>query len=239
MGIFALFCIALSVASAANTLSLDLYTPRGKVHNVGAPEAEWCNVCVSFMDQAIGELLNIIANGGVIGGCGDLCGQLPNQVEATVCDLLCDYVGIEAFIKLIQVDPDPIYICEELDACPSSDSARARGLSFTANPKSAAVGATIELTFAFQILNQTGTGQVLIQITPPGGMSMSGGELIVGLKPGSYAVRMQLSTQPSQQQNFPAGQYQCQGFVCEGTCGSSHPHSYTMATLNTTFTLTQ
>lgn len=47
------------------------------------------------------------ADAGVIGGCADLCELLEQAVKVNsslvevVCDLLCDYVGIEAFIKLI------------------------------------------------------------------------------------------------------------------------------------------
>jgi hypothetical protein len=42
------------------------------------------------------------AEGGVIGSCGELCGYLNNEIEATVCDLICDYVGVEEFVNLIQ-----------------------------------------------------------------------------------------------------------------------------------------
>jgi hypothetical protein len=39
---------------------------------------------------------------GIIGGCADLCSFFPNQVEQAVCNLLCDAVGIEGFITLIE-----------------------------------------------------------------------------------------------------------------------------------------
>lgn len=42
-------------------------------------------------------------DGGVIGGCADLCAFLGNPVEAGVCDLVCDVFGIEEFIKLVQM----------------------------------------------------------------------------------------------------------------------------------------
>ena len=65
------------------------------------------------MDNAIDTILQIILNGGVIGSCGALCSQLPDQIEQAACSLICDYVGIEAFIDLINYeDPDPIYICQ-------------------------------------------------------------------------------------------------------------------------------
>jgi hypothetical protein len=61
----------------------------------------------------------------VLGGCSDLCSYLPTQLEATVCNLLCDVVGIEAFIDLVtDADPDPIWLCEEVDVCPISDNVR-------------------------------------------------------------------------------------------------------------------
>lgn len=56
------------------------------------------------------ELLNIIANVGVIGGCEDICSKLPQKFEAVACDLVCDYVGIDEFVKIItEIDPDPVY----------------------------------------------------------------------------------------------------------------------------------
>lgn len=86
-------------------------------------------------------LLTLYLDAGVLGGCSDLCGLLPNQVEATVCDLVCAVVGIEGFIDLVEgafrilssaqtaqltfvvvdADPDPIWICEEVDVCPIND----------------------------------------------------------------------------------------------------------------------
>jgi len=55
------------------------------------------------MDQSINILLNIILNAGVIGSCEALCSYMPNQIEATICNLLCDYVGITEFIKIIEM----------------------------------------------------------------------------------------------------------------------------------------
>lgn len=57
---------------------------------------------VSFTSQAIDQLLNIIVNVGVLGSCGALCSYLPNKIEATVCNLLCDYVGIDEFVKIVE-----------------------------------------------------------------------------------------------------------------------------------------
>jgi len=45
------------------------------------------------------------AEGGVIGGCADLCNALASKTSpaiGTVCNILCDIVGVEEFIKIIQ-----------------------------------------------------------------------------------------------------------------------------------------
>lgn len=43
---------------------------------------------------------------GVVGGCEELCQLLEEKVHSqlaeVVCDILCDYVGIKEFIKIIE-----------------------------------------------------------------------------------------------------------------------------------------
>eukprot|EP00700_Malawimonas_jakobiformis_P000615 EC719057.1.p2 GENE.EC719057.1~~EC719057.1.p2 ORF type:complete len:103 (+),score=16.70 EC719057.1:31-339(+) len=64
-----------------------------------APRLDVCPTCDSFMDQVMDKLVNIIANVGGLGSCGALCSKLDNKVEATVCNLLCDYDGITEFAR--------------------------------------------------------------------------------------------------------------------------------------------
>ena len=52
-------------------------------------------------------LLNLdFIDAGVVGTCGKLCSLLEqktgSQALGVVCDLLCDIVGIEEFIKIVQ-----------------------------------------------------------------------------------------------------------------------------------------
>jgi hypothetical protein len=47
-------------------------------------------------------IFSLLLDVGIIGGCADLCSFLPNQIEQAVCNLLCDAVGIEGFITLIE-----------------------------------------------------------------------------------------------------------------------------------------
>ncbi len=51
-------------------------------------------------------MYSLFTDAGIIGGCGDLCELLnekvPSEVLEVVCNMLCDVVGVEAFVDLIQ-----------------------------------------------------------------------------------------------------------------------------------------
>jgi len=199
----------------------------------------WCSTCISFMVQAINQLLNIIANIGVLGSCAELCGYLPNKLEQAVCNVLCDVVGIEGFIDLVEIaDPDPVWLCMELDMCTSRDSARAKILSVGVVPKSAPQGTTFNLIVKYQVLNLTGTGEVGFDVIDPSGFIFGDGILIENQTPGPYGYQMQLDTDPTEDEPFFPGRYNVTIAVCEGTCGSSHSHSFIMDTKDTFFTIT-
>ena len=81
------------------------------------------------MGQVVNQLVNIIANAGVVGGCQKVCSMLNNTAEAEVCTVLCmavgkelvirrrqlhsqDLAGVEEFAKILEeVDPSAINIC--------------------------------------------------------------------------------------------------------------------------------
>lgn len=83
-----------------------------------------CPTCINVAEQSINILLNLILDSGIIGTCGTLCQALADktgsQVLGTVCDLVCDVLGIDEFIKLLdKADLDPIWYCEIAKLCPS------------------------------------------------------------------------------------------------------------------------
>jgi len=226
--------------SAQNKNGVGLISKPRPTDRVGADPA-WCPTCVSFIAQTINQLLNIIANAGVIGGCADLCGLLPNQVEATVCDLICSVVGIEAFIDLVEdADPDPIWICEEVDICPYNDNAAANFVNIAVSPKSGPQGTQFSVDADFRVTNTIGTGEIDFIVIPPAqdGFVFGGGELIVNVTPGRYAINIPVATEPSENEAFGPGSYQVQLFICEGACGSIHSHSFQLATTSVNFTIT-
>jgi len=200
-----------------------------------------CPSCISFMDQALDILLNVIANGGVLGGCADLCGYLPTELEADVCELLCDYVGIEAFIDAINVtDPDPIWICMEIDICPINDNAAGSINSASVVPTKGSAGTMFNVPITYTITTTTGTAQLLVIANPPDGSDPFGEyELLIEQPPGKYQVTFQLDSTPSEGEPMNPGVYNTTVLLCEGSCGSSHSHSFTMASKNIYFTITQ
>eukprot|EP01098_Paradermamoeba_levis_P010817 TRINITY_DN4562_c0_g3_i1.p1 TRINITY_DN4562_c0_g3~~TRINITY_DN4562_c0_g3_i1.p1 ORF type:complete len:278 (-),score=115.73 TRINITY_DN4562_c0_g3_i1:91-864(-) len=204
---------------------------------VGA-EGRLCGVCVSFMDEALDEILNIIANGGIIAGCADLCGKLKSKTEQAVCSLLCDVVGIKEFIKIIdQLDPDPVYICESFGLCEIKDG-NAKIVSVSVSPSQGPAGTTFTLDLKFSVLNVTGTGEVEVDITPVSGSDIGQAELIENLAVGNYEYKFSLDTTPSDDQPFSPGVYKTAFAVCEGSCGSKHPHSKVYDQQTTQFTIT-
>jgi len=206
---------------------------------VGSDPA-WCPACVQFISQAIDQLLNIILNAGVIGSCGTLCNLLPNQIEATICDLLCDYVGIEAFIDLIQdADPDPIWICEEVTVCPITDNAKAQITNLNVSPKSGPQGTTFTINVFYTVTSSIGTGDLELAVIPPDAEPFGDDVLIVAQQPNQYRASFNFQAQPSEQEPFDAGNYGVQVAICEGSCGSIHSHSYTLSIANASFVITQ
>ena len=200
-----------------------------------------CDVCVSFVSQSLNELINIIINAGVVGGCADLCHLLPGRIESTVCDLLCDVVGIEGFIKLLQdADPDPIWICEELKTCPVNDNWGANITDLDVSPESGEQGTTFDIDIVFAITDDTsGTGELVVNILPPQGEPFGTGNLLVDVAPGSYQAQLQLEANPSEQEPFSPGQYNVTVAICNGGCGSSHSNAALLAIDSTSFSITE
>lgn len=207
---------------------------------VKAPGIDLCNLCIQFSSQFLNELVNIIANAGVIGGCADLCELLEEEVKVNsslvevVCDLLCDYVGIEAFIKLIdKADLDPIYYCELLKLCPINDNGDAKITSLTVSPPNVPKGSTFHINMQFQTMNGTGTGEIDLLIDTADGIPVGQNQLIEPLQAGMYNVTWNVDAKrdpncdPTQQicETWEVGAYKANVAICNGECGSKHPHS--------------
>jgi len=202
------------------------------------PNVDTCSLCVSFMDSAIDNLLDIILEVGVLGGCAGICALLPNQIEQVVCQLLCDYVGVEEFVQIVNIiDPDPIYVCEFIDLCPYSDNAKAVINDLSVDPQSGEAGTTFVITVNYTVQSTIATGECAIDVQAVDGNDLGGGLLLENQTPGDYTISFSLDTTPSQDEPFFSGNYPFVVGVCEGACGSIHPHSYILAQGNGAFVI--
>eukprot|EP01116_Phalansterium_solitarium_P003759 TRINITY_DN14580_c0_g1_i1.p1 TRINITY_DN14580_c0_g1~~TRINITY_DN14580_c0_g1_i1.p1 ORF type:complete len:257 (+),score=103.52 TRINITY_DN14580_c0_g1_i1:140-910(+) len=202
-----------------------------------------CPSCINLMIQFLDTFFDAIGNGGIIGGCEQLCGYVPLESEWAVCSAICMYVGIEEMVKFINVtDPDPVYMCEAINICPVSDTAAARINSVVVDPTTGPLGTTFYINMSFSIINETGTGYMQMWAVPPKTPYDDGlGEeaFLIEVPPGDYKVSFSLPTSDTQV-DWLLGTYNCSVWLCEGYCDSIHKHQYVLATQgNLLFTVTK
>ena len=211
---------------------------RSQVPNVGL---DFCPTCISFVQQSIQDLIQIIANGGILGGCQALCTMLPNKIAAEVCNVICDIAGIEGFIKVLgMVDLDPFYACELFAVCHTTDDGSAKFSNINVQPNPGHTGQTLDVSADLTVFNATGCGEMVFAIQDPEGNVLGNAQTFGSLQPNKYSINLQIDTTPSQQQGgeeWPAGKYEMEFAVCQGECGSHHPHSETYDVKTTTFSL--
>lgn len=228
-------------------ITKEVIRPSDQAAKVGL---DLCSTCVSFSGQAIGQLLNIILNVGVIGSCGELCTllsqKIPGQLLNAVCNILCDIAGVEEFVKLVEkADLDPIYLCELLKTCPVKDDGDAKITSFAVTPKSGPKGEFV-IGFVYMSNNGTGTGEIDLRIDTvdkiPVGENFLHEEAKAGTYDGSFKLKAEPdpSCDPTQQpcEQWVPGVYTVKMAICNGECGSKHPHSAIYDEATTTFTIT-
>jgi len=203
-----------------------------------APKLDLCPDCVDLMDETVDQLLQYIEQSGVIGSCSALC--TVTGVLFPICEIICDYVGIDLFVDIInETDPDPIYLCQLMEVCPHVNGGKVSILSATVDPKQGPQGTVFNITLIYQVSNDTGPGVVEVDIIPPDtGFPMSEAEFIEGQEVGEYAVAWQLQATPGENEPFSNGVYLIGLLVCEGDCETVHPWSGVYAVANTTFTIT-
>jgi len=243
---YKVYAATLILAAAAHS-ELTFGTPA-KLEEKGS----LCSPCYSIGSQGINTLLNYVLNAGVIGGCGKLCGHLTNKLEQEACSLLCAVEGLKAFEKVIQnADLDPIYFCELAHACkPGPDDAAiaevALELSSATVSKKDIAGAAVKLTgsLTLNVTKASGVGEFRVAIEgPEGAPQVGGGQLLpTGLTEGlqKIAVDVSIQDQPFAKEpvDWPVGDYNFKFQVCQGECGSKHPHSIDFGSKSAKFSIT-
>jgi len=234
-----LFAVVALCAGAAYGRQILVPGVNGTAVAVPNADPKLCPTCVSFMIDGLDILIDAIANGGIIGGCGDLCGKLPNRPEFVVCDALCIYVGIEVLIRALnETDPDPIFICEEIDICPIATNASAHITSASVSPTTGSIGTTFDFSMVVNVTVALGTGVADLSIQPPGKeFPFSFDYLLVAFPPGIYPITFKVQAEDSEQETWPNGQYNATLSVCEGFCDSIHKNQYILDQTSVLFSL--
>lgn len=243
MAVLRLFVMALTAAIGSCSMV---------AHTVKLPEVDnkldLCDTCFQLDGVAINYLLNWILNAGVITGCGDLCSHIPKGPGRGACDLICVGVGLKAFIKALEnADLDPIYFCERLNLCPEGkDDAAGTVDGCSVSPATGPATTVFDIDLLFTILNATGAGEIRIAVDGDraGDPAVSQSFVNSGFEAGKYSTRVSLDTTEAPDPDggdptiFYPGTYNYTFIVCQGECGSKHPHSITLGETTGFFQIT-
>jgi hypothetical protein len=141
-----------------------------------------------------------------------------------------------------------------------NDNGDAKFKEFTILPPRALVGTTLAIDFAYESKNGTGTGELYIEIDCVDKIKLYSRLLNEAQKPGTYGDRLALDASPDpdcdptegelidmvrsrsnhslgQCEQWLPGTYHVTVQLCNGICGSHHPHSSTYDTAVGTFIL--
>mmetsp|Transcript_26152 Transcript_26152/g.89458 ORF Transcript_26152/g.89458 Transcript_26152/m.89458 type:complete len:286 (-) Transcript_26152:77-934(-) len=213
-----------------------------------------CNLCIQLMEQSINALLNIILNSGVVGTCGELCGQLPKKLEAEACNLVCDAAGIYGFIQALKhADLDPVYFCElteklDVPICPIQDCPEGNPNCQTisqldVSPTSGPVGTDFKFSIVMNGTAPVGTSEIRFALCPPGKDPECDGQstFVPNLPAGQYGLSVEFDTSQAEQPPTP-GEYTFEFEICEGLCMPNpprNPHEYNFGQKAVKFTITK
>lgn len=216
---------------------------------VGAGSQEECKTCIAFAGQTINDLLNFVLQ-EEIDVCGDICQILEDKTGkkalGVICNILCDAVGIKEFIDVIQkADLDPIYFCELVPACPVNDNGDASFTSVDVTPTKGPQG-EFDVSFEYLSKNGTGTGMLAISVDTVDGIPLGDDFLNFAQPAGTYDGTIKLNAKedpdcdPTQGpcETWEPGNYTIHLSICNGECGSNHPHSAIYDTKTTMFEIT-
>eukprot|EP01088_Endostelium_zonatum_P006331 TRINITY_DN18445_c0_g1_i1.p1 TRINITY_DN18445_c0_g1~~TRINITY_DN18445_c0_g1_i1.p1 ORF type:complete len:266 (-),score=58.57 TRINITY_DN18445_c0_g1_i1:44-841(-) len=205
----------------------------GLVNDTGVgQDGYYCRTCYQYISENLVKL-ELAIGGGIMDSCKQLCLNLNGTLEQQICTLTCIYIGLQGFIKLLnETDPDPLYICSLAEFCPVTDDARANITNVTITPHSTAPqGSTFRIFCDYRVNRTIASGEAYIGVYPPAGAGQAVGDafLLVEQKPGPYVIGFTFEATPNNYDTFVPGIYLVACVVCEGKCGSPHPHSYTLS----------
>lgn len=98
----------------------------------------------------------------------------------------------------LSIDPDFIAICENLEVCPRTTTAKATITSLTVSPTQGQQGTTFNINVNYQVQSKLGTGMLIVQVNPPDAPFLQEVVTIVALPPAGYNFGVTVQTQPNQ-----------------------------------------
>ena len=238
MRVFAVLALAMLAGASPLLRPVSPTAPE-----VALPSA-LCSPCVQLGSQGINLLLNYLLNAGVVTSCSKLCSHLPGKAEQTICNLACDLAGIKEFVDILNhTDLDPIYFCELLTLCHAGpDDASARIMDIQASPSTISKGETVKLLADVNVTKALGVGEFRLAVHGPVTSHISDGFLLPkGLTEGAIQLGAELKVRDDTSGDEPViwrpGTYTFDIHLCQGECGSKHPHSKDFGTATGNFTL--
>ena len=202
------------------------------------PSTDYCPSCVTFFQDDLNELVNVIVNVGPQSTCSGLCGFLSGGNSVVLCNIFCKIHGIDTFTQMIEeTDADAVYLCQQLAVCPIHDDASASITTFAVSPASGPQGTVFSLDGTVIISSTTGAGFWDVTISPPDAMIITDATFVESLVPGTYNAHYTMATNPTENEPFSSGTYDVQFAVCNGVCGAKHAHAKLLASKRTSFTI--
>lgn len=138
--------------------------------------------------------------------------------------------------------------CEAKD-CPSSIPNCVTIDSVSVNPGSAGLDAQFTATAQYTVTEEIGAGEIQFALMPVDGSGepIGSGDMFPNLEKGTFNAQLQfqpsnINQQCEQQQQpdfFTAGkEYEVVFVICEGQCGSGHPHTKLFGMMRNNFNIT-
>ena len=128
---------------------------------------------------------------------------------------------------------NPFYIQRERIVLSVNDHGDGKFVDFHMIPSSGRIGTEFFIACSFQTKNGTGPGMITIIIVTPQNQSVGNSFLLDAKPPGVYeqsiivptVTNVPISNDDTDVNGFPTGRYNVTGYLCNGECGSQHPHS--------------
>jgi len=200
-----------------------------------------CLECINWAIESLDIILNEILDGGIIANCGKACSGLKNPYLNTFCTLLCDALGLDEFIHILnKSDLNPLYYCQLVHMCIVEDCTEPECVKIYVHqvrPEIAPEGSRFEIETAFTIVNTAGAGMLRYEIYQNPKDPISQDYLIEHWAPrGNFTQFLAIDTK---EQALKIGTWTARITFCEGMCGSKHPHTRLFDTAVANFTVTK